>query len=511
MKQGTDRRDFIKQSLLASAALSTYGLLASASQSAVVGEPYAKLERTSSPRNIIVLGAGLAGLATAYELTNAGHHVTILEARTRPGGRAYTMRDRFSDGLYAEAGPVYVVDWDLYTRHYMEVMNVPLQSLSSHTMATPQEEGSFYFLKGKRVRSVAGKMTQWPIDLTAEEEKLGLLGIRQKYVIPLYKEIGDIESLDWPPPALKKYDEMTYAEFLRKQGASEGAIELLGLNYLNMNGDGIHKTSALYLLRDGARSETIKDWYVIKDGTDNLPKALAAHLKGRIRYGVPAIGIEQDQQQVSVTFLEAGTPQKMSADYVVSTIPYSVLRHPDTRLNLSPAFSPEKQQAIEEIPYTSMSRVYLQSTTRFWEKEGLGHLAATDLPLMFIIDSSYGQPGRRGLLETYTAGAQARVVMAMSEEDRIQHSLDHLKKVFPQIQENFEGGITKCWDEDKWSRGSKIWYKPGQMTSIRRILALPEGRVHFAGEATAADTEGSMNGALWSGQRVAKEINEATV
>ena len=325
MKQRTDRRDFLKRSLLASAALSSYGLLASVSRSAIAGEPYAKLERTDSPKNIIVLGAGLAGLAAAYELTNAGHNVNVLEARSRPGGRAYTMRDRFSDGLFAEAGPVYVVDQDLYTRHYMEVLDVPLESLTSHQMATPQEEGSFYFLRGKRVRTKAGEMTQWPIELTAEEEKLGLPGMRAKYVLPLYDEIGDAESLDWPPPALKKYDEMTYVEFLRSQGASPGAIEILGLNYLNMNGDGIGKTSALYLLRDGARSETLKDWYLIQGGTDNLPKAFAAQLKDQIRYGAPAIGIDQDAREVRITFLEAGTPQTMSADYVVSTI--SIVRY----------------------------------------------------------------------------------------------------------------------------------------------------------------------------------------
>jgi len=507
MKQGTDRREFMQRTLIASAALSSYGLLASASRSAIAGEPYANLEATNSPKNIIILGAGLAGLAAAYELTNSGHTVTILEARSRPGGRAYTMRDRFSDGLFVEAGPVYVVDQDLYTRHYMEELELPLLSLASHQMATPQEEGAFYFLRGKRVRSVAGEKTDWPLELTEEEERAGLLGIREKYVLPFYKEMGDGESLDWPAADIAKLDQITYAEFLRNQGASSAAIELLGLNYLNMNGDGIHKTSALYLLRDGARSQTLRDWYVIQGGTDNLPKAFAAKLKNNIRYGVPAIGIEQDKQQVSVTFVEAGTPQTISADYVISTIPLSVLRHPNTRMKIRPAFSPLKRRAIREIPYTSMSRVYLQSKTRFWEKT-LGHLAATDLPLMFIIDSSYGQPGPRGIIETYTAGLQSRKVMAMSEENRIQHSLDELQKVYPEMAENFEGGITICWDEEEWNRGSKIWYKPGQMTTLRRSLTVPEGRIHFAGEATAPDTEGSMNGALWSGQRVAQEINQ---
>jgi monoamine oxidase len=59
-----------------------------------------------SPKKVVVIGAGLAGLAAAHELMQAGHEVTVLEARMWPGGRVYTIRDSFADGLYAEAGAV---------------------------------------------------------------------------------------------------------------------------------------------------------------------------------------------------------------------------------------------------------------------------------------------------------------------------------------------------------------------------------------------------------------------
>lgn len=62
------------------------------------------LKRSGQPGSVVVLGADLAGLAAAWELTEAGHHVTLLEARTRPGGRVLTLREPFADGLYAEAG-----------------------------------------------------------------------------------------------------------------------------------------------------------------------------------------------------------------------------------------------------------------------------------------------------------------------------------------------------------------------------------------------------------------------
>jgi predicted NAD/FAD-dependent oxidoreductase len=69
-----------------------------------------RLERKGAAKRVIVMGAGLAGLSAAYELTQAGHDVTLLEARTRPGGRVYTLREPFSDGMYAEAGARMIPD-----------------------------------------------------------------------------------------------------------------------------------------------------------------------------------------------------------------------------------------------------------------------------------------------------------------------------------------------------------------------------------------------------------------
>src|SRR6266496_412365 len=91
------RRDFLKQTAVAAAALS-----ASTLNTFAFGQR--SLERRGAPKKVIIIGAGLAGLSAAYELTQVGHEITVLEARTRPGGRVHTLRDPFAEGLYAEAG-----------------------------------------------------------------------------------------------------------------------------------------------------------------------------------------------------------------------------------------------------------------------------------------------------------------------------------------------------------------------------------------------------------------------
>jgi monoamine oxidase len=107
---GFDRRDFLRH-LLTAAGLTVAPL---------DRLPFGQWEIASAqqPRRIIIVGAGLAGLAAAYELVKTGHEVIVLEAQSRPGGRVYTLRDPFSDGLYAEAGAARIPDAHDLTRGY---------------------------------------------------------------------------------------------------------------------------------------------------------------------------------------------------------------------------------------------------------------------------------------------------------------------------------------------------------------------------------------------------------
>ena len=97
----------------------------------------------------------------------------------------------------------------------------------------------------------------------------------------------------------------------------------------------------------------------------------------------------------------------------------------------------------------------------------------------------------------------------MSESERINFALEHVDTIYPGMRNHFEGGVTKCWDDDEWARGASAYYKPGQFSSLLPHVARPEGRIHFAGEHTSVWIDGWMQGALESGDRVAREVNAA--
>src|SRR5438270_13203575 len=145
-----NRRTFLKQSTIA-----------------VAGVSLARLPiiiATVAPKKIIIIGAGMAGLSAGYELSQAGHDVTILEARTRPGGRVQTLREPFSEGLYAEAGAARIPDNHDLTLHYVKHFGLTLVPFFPNKLAM------VFLIGGKRIKGRSWTdldLSQVPLNLTA--------------------------------------------------------------------------------------------------------------------------------------------------------------------------------------------------------------------------------------------------------------------------------------------------------------------------------------------------------
>jgi monoamine oxidase len=434
-------------------------------------------------KSVIVVGAGLAGLAAADVLTRAGHRVLVCEARERPGGRIETLRAPFAGGQYAEAGALFVPADHELTLGYIKRFGLALRP------AMPPFEAGLAYVRGRRIASNWGGKHEWPFQLTLEERKLGLGGMWQKYVVDTTRDLG--------PDAL---DRMSAAELLRRRGASAEAIELLRIGFLDMFGDGIESYCALQLRERVARIPSPAGRFTIAGGAELLTNALATELRDKIRYGSPVAGMEQTDRFAAVRTLG----DRLIADYVICTTSFSVLRG----LAVTPAFSAHKRRAIEELAYTSVMRVFLQFQRRIWTTENLYLLTTTDLPVRWIFDHTVNQPGSRGILEAQITGPDARRLAGMAEAERIEFALKYLEQVFPGIRNHYERGVTKSWDEDPWARGAFAYFRPGQMLALRPRLAPAEGRIHFAGDHTST-WSGWMQGALESGLRAAHEVLES--
>ena len=443
-------------------------------------------------KKVVVVGAGLAGLTAAYELTDAGFDVFVLEAQKRVGGRVFTMRDQFADGLYAEAGASRIPNNHHRTIEYLKKFNLPLEPFRS------TELPDIYYLHGKRVVAKRDELAQLPLDLTADERNLGLAGLRKKYIDSVLEEIGDPGSEGWSPASFRKYDQMTFVEFLKRQGASPDAILLLTIGH---NAGRVAQVSALDQLRSLALGKKRKQFYKIRGGNDLLPQSFAERLGNKIMFDATVVKIKHTQTNVRAVYRSYGEDQSVDADYLVSAIPFSVLR----RIELSPKLSEGKQKAIEELSYVSCTRIYLQTKNKFWRSEESSDHGLTDLPIAETWDISSGQKSSRGILVAYFTGTSARDFQTLSEPEQIDQTLKQAENLYPGLRDSFEKGVSKCWDDDEWARGAWAQFLPGEMSALSPYVAPPEGRIHFAGEHTSAWT-GWMEGAIESGQRVAREI-----
>lgn len=486
-----------RRSLLRLGALAAGAYVVSPSEPRVFGQqPFrpGNLRRAAAPKDVIIIGAGLSGLCAAYELTEAGHRVTVLEGRMRPGGRVRTLRAPFADGLYAEAGAARIPDNHAWTLAYVGLFGLPL------TPFYPPSGDTLTVMKSARVRAKgreSADVAALPVTLTAEEKALGLDGLFGRVLGEAVHHAADRSAVaSWPPASLAELDRLTLRQLVAKAGLSPDVYEALGLI-------AFEQQSALDCVTLMASGHGSKAPAKIVGGNDKLPDAFAAKLGDRIRYGARVVRIEQDRKAAYVSYQQAGGVERLSGDVVICAIPLPMLR----QVEIAPALPAATRRAIDETKYGSLARVTLQVRRRYWQDDGLSGFAATDMAGE-IWHPTFDQPGPRGLLQVYMQGGSSERASRMEEAPRVAYAVDQVERAFPGITQHVEGAYSQCWDTDPWALGATRLMDVGQVTTLHPHIARPDGRLHFAGEHTST-WFAWMNGALESGVRAATEINES--
>ena len=471
-----DRRDFVTYS----AALTLSGLAA----------PRLSLgEESRDSDGIIVVGAGLAGLAAAYELHKAGQKVTVLEARGRPGGRVRTYRDPFADGLYAEMGAEYVDATDEYDHKYCEEFGLKVMTAKLY-------DG--IYLRGRSISMTGLKDGSETLPYQGVTGG-SLFGQEMQYTKALVEQIKDPERL---PAEVLKLSNLSVVELLLEQGAPQDIVTLY--KYLNATETTARpeQMSALKMVKDHAAAADFNedvDEGRIFGGNDQLPKAFAKRLSAQILYNRAVKRIKWSDRGAEVFFEERGELKSIAGKRLVLALPFSVLRE----VAMDTYFKQDKMQVINTLPYGQVMKLAMQFKQRFWDEPGsVGQRVFSDTKLRRVYHTSIDQPGPRGILLSFTTGSDAKYLGGLSDSQRQKQALAEATKIWPQAPQYWEGAAIKYWNEDPWVKGSYSFLGPGQI-DYRQIAAISEPPVYFCGEHTEV---ASMDGAIKSGVRVAHEI-----
>jgi len=466
--------------------------------SQVIGKGIAERFALRARKKVIIVGAGMAGLVAAYELRRAGHDPLILEAQQRVGGRVYTLRQPFTDGLYAEVGAMRIPRSHQLTLSYISKFGL---STRDFTMDNPK---AYYFIGGRKIRIADGNRDPSLLGFErSEREQSRTAGaLWMEAIAPLLQQLRTQGDGAWDE-IVAKYDQYSTREFLEASGWSEGAIEMYGLL---ANQEAVMNSSFLEVFREDS-GDFYTNLLEIEGGSDRLPHAFLPELRQHIRFGAKMIALDQSPEDVTVHFQTAAGRDKVTADYAIITVPLPVLRHVEV---LKP-FGRGKQRAIRQLHYDASAKILFQCRRRFWEDdEGIfGGGTITDLPIRNLYYPDHGgETGRGVILASYTWSEDAQRWGSLSPEDRIEQALEDVAKIHPQVVKEFEVGASWMWHDDEFAGGAFALFDPGQQTLLHDHIIAPEGRIHFAGE-HASLYHAWIQGAIESGLRAAIAVHQA--
>jgi monoamine oxidase len=514
------------------------------------------LPKTTSPKRILIVGGGIAGLVAASLLRDAGHTVTILEANAnRTGGRIKTFRGVFSDkALHAEAGAMRLPDFHpmvlaladrLRIRRRLfynadvtpgaeptgPVPPVVYRSFTGQTWTNgPQVTFQAPAPTGRTLIQVNGLQVtraQYAADPVAVNSSFSSSlattttsavdrALDPVTVAPTGSIDDQIEA--WAK-LIRTYDDYsTHRYLVDAAGWSLADVEAAG-TVENMTSR-LHYSLFPTLMDHAIITPTSRYWE-LEGGTASLTDALATSLAGILRSNRRMTTLTQTATGVRIeTTAESGTedgdqggPQapveSFEGDYAIVTIPLSAQRF----CEFVPALSYPKRRAITAVHYDAATKVLLEFKNRFWEQGVQGFTGggcASDSPNRFTYFPSHVPDARGGVvLASYTWSDDALRWDSLTEDERYAFALDNMAKMFgPQVHQEFTGvGATQSWLRNRYALGEAAIFTPGQLHEYHAATRGIEGRVHFAGEHTSlkpAWIEGSMESAV----RTAMEVNQ---
>lgn len=486
-RRALTRRDFVRTAAVAAAGVGLTGcrtLVAPGGGGA--GSP-----------EVVIAGAGIAGLTAAYRLRREGVAVRVIEAQERVGGRMFSLRGRFADGQVVELGGELIDTGHRHLRGLAGELGIALDDLEPGDRGLAETVWHFGGVRRSDAEVVAA-----------------FRPVAERIAADLATLPAGPEASWREPNGAEALDRTTLAEWLERSGCDRWLCALLDVGYTTEYGLPTDRQSALNLLflidpePDPFRIYGESDErFHVQGGNDRITSELAARLGDEvIETGVRLEAVRaRADGAFECAVRRAARSLTIVAPRLVLALPFTLLREVRLEVELPPV----KRKAIAELGYGTNAKLMVGFAARPWRTaHGSNGSVLTDLPFQSTWETSREQPGRAGVLTNFTGGAHGLVLGEGTAAAQAARLVADLERVFPGIGAA-RAGMTEArfhWPSHPFTRGSYACYLPGQWTAIAGAEGERVGNLHFAGEHTSLEAQGFMEGGCESGERVAAEI-----
>jgi len=418
---------------------------------------------------IIIIGAGAAGLSGAQRLSEAGHAVTILEARNRVGGRIHSIRTRVK-GLPIELGAEFIhgtknQTWPLVRAAKLKTRTIPDRHWLCHHGALV-EQHDFWDL----LTEVSEK-----INTEAHDEDFDSFLRHTPQIQPVARWLAReyVEGFHAAPTGRMS----THAFALADEAAEkEGG------------------TSQFHLVEGYS---ALANW-LKKEGEEREVELLLSHIVREVRW---------EQGRVEVECQTPAGGKRLCGKLLLITVPLGVLKTPNS-ITFEPALH-DKDAAVQGLEMGMVLKVVFHLRSRIWPVANFGFVHSDDewFPTWWADDSGPTLTG-------WTGGTRAEHLGKEDQETILEEASESARRIFGQSRSHFRdlvlGKFTHNWGADPFSSGAYSFTPVGMMDMPGRLSEPVENTLFFAGEATNTDgDQGTVHGALQTGHRAAKEMIRA--
>ncbi len=454
-----------------------------------------KLDGDPKGASVLILGAGVAGMTSALELSKAGYKVQVLEFNDRVGGRSWTLKGgdsftelggatqlcEFAPGNYINPGP-WRIPWHHHGLiHYCHELGVALEPFMQVNYNAYVHSTKAFGGKPQRYRHIQADFYGYVSELLSKAVNKSALSDT------LTKEDGDLllealrgfGGLDRNMRYVKGRDSSNRRGWDKEPGGGLSAEPIPSdpMAMKDLLQSRLWRSIAGHLNWD--HEFTI---FQPVGGMIQVAKGFERAVGHLVRLNSKVTEIQQNDKGVTVNYLDTKTGQKLvaKADYCICTIPLPILAQIDMNVG------PELAAAIRAVPYSTSVKVGLEFKRRFWEQDDMiyGGITSTDLPISQISypSSRYGDKGPGVLLGAYTGGATGFELTALPPAERVKKALEWGSMIHPQYKDEFMNGVAVGWHRVPWVLGCfGQWSEESRAEHYKNLCAM-DGRIMLAGE-----------------------------